>query len=74
MRSVFTGVGTALVTPFTASGALDEAAVRRAGRGDFRTVRVGDFVAFVGADETVVQRADPDWGWTEDDPGAGNDS
>ena len=24
--------------------------------------------------ETVVQRADPDWGWTEDDPGDGNDS
>ena len=22
-----------------------------------------------GTDETVVQRADPDWGWTEDDPG-----
>lgn len=21
-------------------------------------------------DETVVRRADPDWGWTEDDPGA----
>ena len=21
-------------------------------------------------DETVVQRADPDWGWTEDDPGS----
>jgi hypothetical protein len=20
-------------------------------------------------DQTVVQRADPDWGWTEDDPG-----
>ena len=31
---------------------LDEAAVRRAGRGEFRIVRVGDFVAFVGADET----------------------
>jgi 4-hydroxy-tetrahydrodipicolinate synthase len=29
MRSVFTGVGTALVTPFTSSGALDEAAVRK---------------------------------------------
>jgi len=29
MRSVFTGVGTALVTPFTSSGALDEAAVKR---------------------------------------------
>jgi len=32
MRSVFTGVGTALVTPFTRSGALDEAAVRRLAR------------------------------------------
>jgi 4-hydroxy-tetrahydrodipicolinate synthase len=30
--TTFTGVGTALVTPFTASGALDEAAVRRLGR------------------------------------------
>ena len=36
---------------------FDEAAVRRAERGDFRVVRVGDFVAFVGKDETVVQRA-----------------
>ena len=32
MRTPFTGVGTALVTPFTTSGALDEAAVRRLGR------------------------------------------
>src|SRR6185295_9889223 len=32
MRTPFTGVGTALVTPFTSSGALDEAAVRRLGR------------------------------------------
>src|SRR4051812_15141599 len=32
MRSNWTGVGTALVTPFTASGDLDEAAVRRLGR------------------------------------------
>jgi 4-hydroxy-tetrahydrodipicolinate synthase len=29
MRTSFTGVGTALVTPFTKTGALDEAAVRR---------------------------------------------
>jgi 4-hydroxy-tetrahydrodipicolinate synthase len=29
MRTPFTGVGTALVTPFTADGAIDEAAVRR---------------------------------------------
>ncbi|HET6607915.1 MAG TPA: molybdopterin cofactor-binding domain-containing protein [Rhodopila sp.] len=36
---------------------LDEAAVRRAAKGDFEIVRVGDFVAFVAADETVVQRA-----------------
>jgi nicotinate dehydrogenase subunit B len=36
---------------------FDEAAVRRAARGDFRVVRVGEFVAFVGADETMVQRA-----------------
>jgi nicotinate dehydrogenase subunit B len=36
---------------------FDEAAVRRAERGEFRIVRVGDFFAFVGADETVVQRA-----------------
>jgi 4-hydroxy-tetrahydrodipicolinate synthase len=32
MRTPFTGVGTALVTPFTKSGALDEGAVRRLGR------------------------------------------
>lgn len=32
MRTPFTGVGTALITPFTASGALDEGAVRRLGR------------------------------------------
>ncbi len=32
MRTAFTGVGTALVTPFTTSGDLDEAAVRRLGR------------------------------------------
>jgi 4-hydroxy-tetrahydrodipicolinate synthase len=32
MRSSFTGVGTALVTPFTAAGAVDEAAVRRLAR------------------------------------------
>jgi CO/xanthine dehydrogenase Mo-binding subunit len=37
--------------------ALDEAALRRAERGEFRIVRVGDFVAFVGIDEAVVQRA-----------------
>jgi 4-hydroxy-tetrahydrodipicolinate synthase len=29
MRAAFTGVGTALVTPFTSSGAVDEAGVRR---------------------------------------------
>lgn len=32
MRATWTGVGTALVTPFTASGDLDERAVRRLGR------------------------------------------
>jgi 4-hydroxy-tetrahydrodipicolinate synthase len=32
MRTPFSGVGTALVTPFTANGALDEAAVRRLAR------------------------------------------
>jgi len=32
MRRPFTGVGTAVVTPFTKSGELDEAAVRRLGR------------------------------------------
>jgi len=32
MRTPFTGVGTALVTPFTQSGTLDEVGVRRLGR------------------------------------------
>ncbi len=32
MRTVFTGVGTALITPFTKAGAVDEAAVRRLAR------------------------------------------
>ncbi len=32
MRLTFTGVGTALITPFTRTGALDEAAVRRLAR------------------------------------------
>jgi 4-hydroxy-tetrahydrodipicolinate synthase len=32
MRTEFTGVGTALVTPFTRAGALDEAAIRRLAR------------------------------------------
>jgi 4-hydroxy-tetrahydrodipicolinate synthase len=32
MRTAWTGVGTAMVTPFTKSGDLDEAAVRRLGR------------------------------------------
>ena len=32
MRTTFTGVGTALITPFTAAGAVDEAAVRRLAR------------------------------------------
>jgi 4-hydroxy-tetrahydrodipicolinate synthase len=32
MRTPFTGVGTALVTPFTTSGDVDEAGVRRLAR------------------------------------------
>jgi 4-hydroxy-tetrahydrodipicolinate synthase len=32
MRDTFTGVGTALITPFTRAGALDEAAVRKLAR------------------------------------------
>src|SRR5947208_11981983 len=32
MRRAFTGVGTALVTPFTSNGDVDDAAVRRLGR------------------------------------------
>ena len=32
MRTPFTGVGTALVTPFTRDGSLDEAAVKRLAR------------------------------------------
>jgi CO/xanthine dehydrogenase Mo-binding subunit len=37
--------------------ALDETAIRRAARGDFRVIRTGNFVAFVSDDETIVQRA-----------------
>ena len=36
---------------------FNEAPVRRAAAGDFRIVRVGNFVAFIGNDETVVHRA-----------------
>jgi nicotinate dehydrogenase subunit B len=36
---------------------FDEPAIQHAARGDFRMVRTGNFVAFVGEDETVVQRA-----------------
>ena len=36
---------------------FDEAPVRRAARGDFQVVRVGNFLAFVSDNETVVQRA-----------------
>ena len=32
MRTPFTGCGTALVTPFTANGSVDDAGVRRLGR------------------------------------------
>jgi len=37
--------------------AMDEAALRRAARGDIEIVRSGDFVALVGADEMAVERA-----------------
>ena len=37
--------------------ALDEAAVRRAARGEIEIVREANFVAFVGADEWTVERA-----------------
>lgn len=36
---------------------LNEAAIRRVAGRDIRIVRVGDFIAFVGSDETAVQRA-----------------
>ena len=36
---------------------LDEAAIRRAARGEVRILRLGSFVALVSADETVAQRA-----------------
>ncbi len=36
---------------------LDEAAVRRAAGGDIRIIRVENFVAFVGSDETAVHAA-----------------
>jgi nicotinate dehydrogenase subunit B len=37
--------------------AFDEAAIHKAAGGAIQVVRVGDFVAFAGLDETVVQRA-----------------
>jgi CO/xanthine dehydrogenase Mo-binding subunit len=37
--------------------AFDEAAVRRAAGGDVEFVRIGEFLAFLSPDETVVQRA-----------------
>ena len=37
--------------------ALNEAAIRKAAGGEIRIVRVGDFAAFLGTDETAVQRA-----------------
>jgi CO/xanthine dehydrogenase Mo-binding subunit len=37
--------------------AIDEAALRRAGKGEIDIVRRGNFVAIVGADETVVDAA-----------------
>jgi nicotinate dehydrogenase subunit B len=50
---------------------LNEAAVRRAAGGELRIVRVGNFVAFVGPDETAVQRgaaAAPDHATWENTP------
>src|SRR5262249_30609923 len=35
--------------------AIDEAAIRRAAKGPIELVRDGDFLAIVGADETVVE-------------------
>lgn len=37
--------------------AIDEAALRRAAKGEIEIVRSGDFVALVGADEMAVERA-----------------
>jgi nicotinate dehydrogenase subunit B len=37
--------------------AFDEAPVRRVARGTYHVVRLGNFLAFVGEDETAVQRA-----------------
>jgi len=48
MRTPFTGAGTALVTPFTRNGDLDEAAVRRMGRrqidGGWRELKLNNYV------------------------------
>jgi CO/xanthine dehydrogenase Mo-binding subunit len=38
-------------------GTIDEAAIRRAAKGDVTFVRNGDFLAIVGDDETAVERA-----------------
>ncbi|HEY4042908.1 MAG TPA: molybdopterin cofactor-binding domain-containing protein [Rhodopila sp.] len=44
-------------SPGARLAALDEAKIRKAARLPIRIVRVGDFVAFVGEDETAVHRA-----------------
>ena len=44
-------------SPGATLDAFDEAATRQAARGAFEVVRIANFVAFVGEDETVVQRA-----------------
>ena len=40
MRTPFTGVGTALITPFRKDGSLDEAAVRRLARRQIAKLKV----------------------------------
>src|ERR1700704_2601110 len=56
MRTTWTGVGTAVVTPFTKSGDLDESAVRRLGRRmtDAERVRVVEILVDEAAGKVPV--------------------
>ena len=52
MRTPFTGVGTALITPFTKSGALDEPAIKRLAKRQMTWMRgqMSDWPRLTGLD------------------------